>query len=80
VQRELRLDVAVERDEVVGDDIGEDLQPSSTEMRSPTSRMIVEMGTSSASATDARISLDASFWPRSTSLRYPRATLARPAT
>ena len=32
--------------------------PSSTEMRSPTSRMMIEMGTSSASATDARISLE----------------------
>jgi branched-chain amino acid transport system ATP-binding protein len=43
--------------------------PSSTEIRSPTSRMIVEMGTSSASATEARISLEASFCPRSTSLK-----------
>src|SRR5690606_29928113 len=40
---------------------GKGLRPSRTEMRSPTSRMIVEMGTSSASATEARISLDASF-------------------
>ena len=38
-------------------------------MRSPTSCMITEMGVSSASATEARISDEASFWPRSTSLR-----------
>ena len=43
--------------------------PSRTARRSLTSRRMREIGVPSASATDARISLDASFCPRSTSLR-----------